>query len=156
MLGYCHLPRSVGANGARDADDGGAPHRVKLQTRAYIAKARESLASAESELSARRFSSSGSRAYYAAFQAAVALLIENGIKPRGNSWEHKHVLSEFSGKLIRRRKVVPSKFKGTLSALLELRIVADYKVRPLSRREAAEMRREAGALVTHAVEQLGD
>lgn len=129
---------------------------MRAHTSAYIAKARESLATAEAELSAGRYSSSGSRAYYAAFQAAVALLIEGDVKPRGNSWEHKHVLSEFSGKLIRRRKNVPSRFKGTLSTLLELRIVADYKVRSLSRREAEEMHREAGDLVRHAVEQLGD
>jgi uncharacterized protein (UPF0332 family) len=129
---------------------------MRPEVRAYLVKARESLAAAEGELSGRRYNSSGSRAYYAAFQAAVALLIENSTKPRGNSWEHKYVLSEFSGKLIRRRKVVPTRFKGTLSALLEMRIVADYKERPLSRREALEMHREAADLVRHAVEQLGD
>ncbi len=129
---------------------------MRPAVRAYLVKARASLAAAETELSGRRYSSSGSRAYYAAFQAAVALLIENGTKPRGNSWEHKYVLSEFSGKLIRRQKAVPGRFKGTLSSLLELRIVADYKERPLSRREALEMHREAADLVRHAEKQLGD
>lgn len=129
---------------------------MRPEVQAYLVKAQESLAAAEAELAGGRYNSSGSRAYYAAFQAAVALLIENGTSPRGNSWEHKYVLSEFSGKLIRRRKVIPAQFKGTLSALIELRIVADYKERSLSRREGLEMHREAAELVRAAAQQLGD
>lgn len=128
---------------------------MKTEVETYLLKARQSLAAAESEIANGRYNSSGSRAYYAAFQAAVALLIENGTSPRGNSWEHKYVLSEFSGTLITRRNVVPDRFKGSLSTLLELRIVADYKERSLSRREALEMHREAAELVRAAAEQLG-
>lgn len=124
--------------------------------RGYLEKARESLAAAGDGLTAQRYNSSGSRAYYAAFQAAVALLIEVGTRARGSSWEHKYVLSQFSAKLIGQRKIIPARFKGTLSALLELRIVADYKDRSLSRREAIEMHSEATDLVNAVAERLGD
>src|SRR5439155_542520 len=89
---------------------------VRCSTR--LRKARENLASAEADLSAGRLNSAASRAYYAAFQAAVAALIEQGISPRGESWDHKFVISEFSGKLIRRRKVVSGRLTGTLDVLL--------------------------------------
>lgn len=129
---------------------------MKPEVATYLHKARQSLAAAASEIANGRYNSSGSRAYYAAFQAAVALLIEYGTRPRGNSWEHKYVLSEFSGRLIARRNVLPDRFKGSLSTLLELRIVADYKERSLSRQEALDMHLEAAELVQAAAEQLGD
>ena len=117
---------------------------------AYLRKARENLASAEADLSAGRLNSAASRAYYAAFQAAVAALIERGISPRGESWDHKFVISEFSGKLIRRRKVVSGRLTGTLDVLLQRRLRADYRPAALGRREASDSSRKA----TEFVQQL--
>lgn len=92
----------------------------------YLAKARESLASAEADFGAGRYNSCANRSYYAAFQAAVAVLITHGIGRRGRSWDHKHVIAEFSGRLVR-RKVVQGELKGYLRELLEARLVADYR-----------------------------
>ena len=112
---------------------------------AYLRKARESLASAEADFEAGRFNSAANRAYYASFQAAVAALTEQGVGPRGASWDHKFVISEFSGKLVRRRKIMPARFRGVLDSLLTARLFADYRAdgigRGTARRAVAEARR---------------
>jgi uncharacterized protein (UPF0332 family) len=123
---------------------------VRPESRDYLAKSRESLASAEADLVAGRFNSAASRAYYASFQAAIAVLIEHGIRPRGRSWEHRFVMSEFSGKLIARRKVVSSALAGKLELLLTTRLAADYGQRGVSRRYAGRSVQQARAFVQQA------
>jgi uncharacterized protein (UPF0332 family) len=121
------------------------------EAEAFLRKARESLASAETDLAAERLNSATNRAYYAAFQSAVATLIEHGIRPRGASWDHKYVISQFSGKLVRRRKAVPASYQGVLDSLLTARLFADYRSgsigRKTARRSVAEARRLVGELV---------
>jgi uncharacterized protein (UPF0332 family) len=123
---------------------------VRPESKDYLAKSRESLASAEADLEAGRFNSAASRAYYASFQAAIAALIEYGIRPRGRSWEHRFVMSEFSGKLIARRKVVSSALGGKLELLLTTRLAADYGQRGVSRRYAGRSVQQARAFVQQA------
>ena len=117
------------------------------ETEAFLRKARESLASAEADVRAGRSNSAANRAYYAAFQTSVAILIENGIRPRGDAWDHRFVISQVSGKLIRRRKVLPALLKGKLDRLLKLRLVADYREASVSRGDAKEALREARQVV---------
>ena len=121
------------------------------EAEAYLAKAHESLASAEADLAAGRFNSATNRAYYAAFQGAVAALIEQGVRPRGASWDHKYVISQFSAKLVRRRKLVSASYQGVLDSLLTARLFADYRPssigRVTARRSVAEGRRLVDALV---------
>jgi hypothetical protein len=59
-------------------------------------------------------------------------------------------MSEFSGKLVARRKVVPSELGGKLELLLTTRLVADYGQDNVSRREASRSVRQAGAFVLQA------
>ena len=120
----------------------------------YMAKSRESLASANADLETGRYNSAANRAYYAAFQAAVALLIENGVRPHGGSWEHKFVMGEFSGTLVRRRKIIPSQHRGVLERLLESRVRADYRAESISRSDARRLVREAMALSREAERAL--
>src|SRR3990170_160749 len=80
---------------------------------------------------------------YAAFQAAVALLVAFDIRPKRNSWEHKFVHAQLSGKLIVRRKAFPAKFRTTLVRLLDTRVVADYRPQPVKRSDAQKAVREA-------------
>lgn len=117
------------------------------EAEAYLAKARESLASAEADLQTRRFNSAANRAYYAAFQAAVAALIQQGVRPRGASWDHKFVIAEFSGKLVRRRKLVPAKYRRVLDPLLTTRLFADYRADGIVRGTAHRSVSEARGLV---------
>ena len=123
---------------------------MQAESPLFLSKARESLASAEADLQAGRFNSAANRAYYAAFQASISLLIEHGIRPRGRSWEHRFVMSEFSGKLVVRRKVAPSELGGKLELLLTARLVADYGQDNVSRREASRLVHQAGAFVLQA------
>ena len=116
---------------------------MQAESRLFLAKARESLASAEADLEAGRFNSAANRSYYAAFQVAISLLIRHGIVPRGRSWEHRFVMSEFSGKLVARRKVVSAQLGGKLELLFTIRLVADYDQDSVRGRQASRSVREA-------------
>jgi uncharacterized protein (UPF0332 family) len=127
---------------------------VTPEADAYLAKAKESLASAEADLEAGRFNSAANRAYYAAFQASVAMLIEHGIRPRGFAWDHRFVIGQFSGKLITRRKVVPARLTGTLDVLLKRRLRADYRPAAVSQRETRDSNAKAADLLKTLSEKL--
>ena len=92
---------------------------------AFLAKAEESLASAEDDFAKARYNSCARNAYYAAFQAAVAALIGDGIQPEGR-WEHYFVQARLAGILIRRRKLFPAAFASLLSESFKIRAAADY------------------------------
>jgi uncharacterized protein (UPF0332 family) len=112
----------------------------------FLRKARESLASAKADVRAKRYNSAANRAYYACFQAAVAALIENGVRP-SHDWEHRFVASEFSGKLIKRRKLFASEFSSTLSELFDTRVTADYEAEAISAKHALRAMDRAERLV---------
>lgn len=97
----------------------------------YLRKGRESLASAQADVRAKRYNSAANRAYYAAFQAAVAALITNDIHATEN-WEHQFVASQFSGKLIKRRKLISPGLRDVLEKLFDIRVDADYRPDPVS------------------------
>ena len=113
----------------------------------YLAKASESLASARADARARRYNSAANRAYYAAFQAAVAALIDAGVRPANDDWSHRFVMGQFSGKLIRRRKLLPSALRSTLGALFDRRVTADYSAEDVSARDAGDSVKRADRLV---------
>lgn len=120
----------------------------------YLAKAKESLAAADADLAAGRYNAATSRAYYAAFQASVAMLIENGIRPRGDAWDHRFVISQFSGKLIGRRKIVPARYRGSLDRLLKARLLADYRPASVSKHDARNYVAEGKQFVRAIIESL--
>jgi uncharacterized protein (UPF0332 family) len=99
----------------------------------YLRKARESLASASADVRAKRYNSAANRAYYAAFQAAVAALIHWRVRSVDTKWEHRFVSEEFSSKLIRRRKVFGGELADTLNRLFSIRLIGDYRDVDVSR-----------------------
>lgn len=113
----------------------------------YLAKASESLASARADVRARRYNSAANRAYYAAFQAAVAALIRAGLRPTNDDWSHRFVMSQFSGKLIRRRKLLSAALRSTLGELFDRRVTADYSAEDVSAGDARGAVKRAGRLV---------
>ena len=117
----------------------------------WLAKAKECLASAEADFAAGRHNSVANRAYYAAFHAGIAALIHAGVRPRGMAWEHRFVFSEFSGKLVKRRKVFASSFSRTLQVLYNWRVVADYRAEDVSRRLARAAVSNASAFVAEVL-----
>ncbi|MBA2596750.1 MAG: HEPN domain-containing protein [Chloroflexia bacterium] len=103
----------------------------------YLRKAADSLAGAESECANRRFSNCANRAYYAAFQAAIAALVRARIRSRpGGQWPHAFVQAEFAGKLINRNRRYPAPLRSILPDLQILRTRADYHSDAISEIEA--------------------
>lgn len=121
----------------------------------YLRKARESLASAKADARARRYNSAANRAYYAAFQAAVAALIFYRVRSAGTEWQHRFVAEEFSGKLIRRRKEFGSSLRSALPRLFQLRIKADYELNEVSQLAATSAVDRAGELVDAVANRIG-
>jgi uncharacterized protein (UPF0332 family) len=113
----------------------------------YLRKARESLASAEADVAAGRYNSTANRAYYAAFQAAIAALIHNDIRPAERGWQHKFVTNQFSSKLVRRRKVLPSALVAKLEDLFRIRVIGDYESKDVSKEDAQSNSKDAAVFV---------
>jgi uncharacterized protein (UPF0332 family) len=115
----------------------------------YVAKARENLASTESEWTFGRYNSCARSAYYACFHAAIAALIQASLAPPDPSqgWGHDWVQAQFVGQLIQRRKVYPASLRRTLTDLLNLRHRADYRLVHVSRRDAQRAVRDAQVFV---------
>src|SRR6266446_10660300 len=67
-----------------------------------------------------------SRAYYAAFHAAIALLLaRTDYRSKGDEWSHDQVQAQLNTQLIRRRKLLDAKWKSTLLHLFNYRRCAD-------------------------------
>src|SRR3990172_5250648 len=118
------------------------------ESQLFLDKARESLASAHADFAAGRFNSCANRAYYAAFQAAIAALIHAGVQGREDIWSHRFVMSECSSTLVRRIHLLPSSLSSALNALMEKRNVADYESRSVSKQESRRSLRRAGEIVS--------
>lgn len=114
---------------------------------AYIRKAAESLAGAQSEYDNGRFNNSANRAYYAAFQAAISALIRDGIWRNDGNWPHAFVQSEFIGRPINRRHRYPTELRGTLADLQRYRHRADCRHTSITRSDASTAVRRSSAFV---------
>jgi uncharacterized protein (UPF0332 family) len=124
------------------------------ERRAYLTKARESLTSAEVDYAAARYNSCANRVYYACFQAAVAALLAEGLRPANprGEWSHEFVQSQFNGLLIGRRKRYPVTLRRILRDTIEVREKADYTPAAVSARVAERVLRAAQSFV-HAIEE---
>ena len=120
---------------------------VDRDAEAYMNKATESLTGAQSEFDSERFNNSANRSYYAAFQAAICALLRDGIRRGDDKWPHTFVQSEFSGRLVNRRRRYPSQFGGTLAELQRLRHRADYRGATIGRSDARNALRLSGEFV---------
>jgi uncharacterized protein (UPF0332 family) len=116
---------------------------------AFLDRARESLAGAESEYVNDRYNNSANRSYYAVFQAAIYALLAAGIRPAGavDHWGHDYVQAQFVGQLINRRKRYPADLRNTLEQNYRLREAADYRRDPVSEVRAARAARRAETFV---------
>ena len=91
-----------------------------------MAKATESLQTAESEFANGRYNSCANRCYYACFQAAIAALLREGIRPCGQ-WSHQFVQAQLVGVLINQRHRYDAQLRRVLSDNQSLRDKADYR-----------------------------
>jgi uncharacterized protein (UPF0332 family) len=117
---------------------------------AYLEKATESLIGAESEYANRRYNNCANRCYYAMFQAAVAALIAAGIRPADvkEQWGHDFVQAQFSGMLVRRRKLYSSDLVSMLPHVAQIRLLADYDAETISQTLAERALWKAKTLVS--------
>ncbi len=100
----------------------------------FSAKAKENLTAAQICFENGLYNACTNRAYYAALHAAVAALAHRGIKR--DKINHGQVQADFSGDLIKRRKVYPAKFRSYLYDMQLVRNKADYSADNISRKRA--------------------
>ena len=91
----------------------------------YLAKASESLLTAESEFANGRYNSCADRCYYACFLAAIAALLREEIRP-ARQWSHAFVQAQFVGVLMNQRKRYDPQLRRVLADNQSLRDKADY------------------------------
>src|SRR3712207_2790846 len=120
----------------------------------YLAKASESLLSAESEFVNGRYNSCANRCYYACFQAAIVALLQEGIRPHGQQWSHEYVHAQFVGVLINQRKRYDPDLRRVLADNQSLRELADYRPELVTATQASRALRRSRTFVT-AVRQRG-
>lgn len=114
----------------------------------FLAKAQSNLLAAERDRSHRAFDPCVSRAYFAAFQAAIAALLALAdYRRRGQYWDHGEVAAEFTRRLIRQHKIFAGEIASTLDDLKSRRHQADYSPLALSEKVAQRMLDKARRLV---------
>ena len=123
---------------------------------AYLDKAIEGLAGAESEYANNRYNNCANRCYYAMFQAAIAALIVAGIRPAGvrAQWEHEFVQARFAGVLVKRRKLYRAELVAAFDPVQAARLAADYSLSSVSNKEAGRGLDRARMFVTDVKEKL--
>jgi uncharacterized protein (UPF0332 family) len=124
---------------------------------AYLAKARQNLAAAELALRSGHYDACCSRTYYAAFQAALAALWVEGIRPvreADRTLSHAAVKGEWAGRLVYRRKLYPAELRVMLERLYEWRLKADYGTEHVPERTARGAVLRARQLVTSVEQKL--
>jgi uncharacterized protein (UPF0332 family) len=123
---------------------------VAAEHLAYLDKAIESLAGAESEFANRRYNNCANRCYYAMFQAAIAALITAGIRSPSvkGQWDHAFVQAQFSGVLIARRKLYPSDLGTSFAEVTQRRLTADYGVLAVNEKVAERAVQKARRFVS--------
>jgi uncharacterized protein (UPF0332 family) len=119
----------------------------------YLAKATESLQTAESEFANGRYNSCANRCYYACFQAALAALLREGIRPRGQ-WSHEFVQAQLVGVLINQRKHYDRELRRVLADNQILRDQADYRPELVTATQASRALRRSRLFVA-AIRQRG-
>ncbi len=95
----------------------------------YLAKADQCLAGAALAVARGQYNNAANRAYYAAYQAAIAALRAAGVGPPSpRYWAHDFVLREYCRTLACEGGAYPVQSGTTLKALLDERLKADYEV----------------------------
>lgn len=81
-----------------------------------------------------------SRSYYAAFHAAIALLLaKTPYHRKGETWNHAAVQGALNQHLIRGQKVIDNRFRSLLPDLLLWRHTADYEAQKIGEKRAGRL-----------------
>jgi len=102
----------------------------------FLEKAKENLSDAEDAFKNGRYNACGNRAYFASYQAAIALLVRSGTQlPSKLDFKHSWMQANFVTNFIKRKKVFSSSFSNHLNDLRS-REIADYRPESLSKKDA--------------------
>jgi len=121
----------------------------------YLAKARNSLRTAQSAFERGDCDSCASRAYFAVFHAEIAALLKL-TEFRQNRWGHDQVQAEFNRRLIRSRKLFPASLRLIHNDLMGRRHIADYTDQYVSIRTAERCLSKAAEMVATIAGALGE
>jgi uncharacterized protein (UPF0332 family) len=100
----------------------------------YLVKAEQCLAGAQLAVDHGQYNNAANRAYYAAFQAAIAVLAAAGvIPPTPRYWSHDFVLREYCRRAVPRGAAFLPGSASALKALQDERLKADYETELLGR-----------------------
>ncbi len=92
------------------------------------------------------YDAAANRAYYAAFQAAVAALAQHGLTK--DRLDHEWVQSQTSIRLIRQAKICPDKIKSYLSKMQSVRNIADYEPKSIGKKVARRQISKAEEMIS--------
>lgn len=113
----------------------------------YLTTAREALAAAERNLTARAYRSAVHEAYYAAFYAATAALATRGLHYK----RHSAVVANFNRLFVYEDKLFEAEMAGRLQRLLDVRLQFDYEPIPAEESAAEAALSAASAFVAEVV-----
>ena len=93
-----------------------------------------------------RYDSAASRAYYAIFRAAIALLEQYGdVRP---GWNHGRLARMLEQRMVHTNTLLASEDVRELEEVYALRLIADYRDRRLSSQETQVVMERANRFVT--------
>ena len=119
-----------------------------MSYQSWLDKANENLAAAQLCFDHGHFNACANRLYYAMFQAGIAAMVKHGLLQPNAQVGHDWLQANFSGQLIKHRKVFPAKFRSYLSEAYLLRVVADYEMRPAGKDNVSRQFKKAKEFVT--------
>jgi uncharacterized protein (UPF0332 family) len=117
-------------------------------------QAAESIQTAESECANGRYNSCANRYYYACFQAAIAALLGEGIRARGQ-WSHAFVQGQCVGVCINQRHLYDAELRRGLADNQYLREKADYRPELVSATQASRALRRPRTFVAAVLQRGG-
>jgi uncharacterized protein (UPF0332 family) len=99
------------------------------------------------------FNACANRAYYEAFQAAVAVLAHFKLI-QVKRIEHRAIQGLFNSELVHKRKIFPNHLKSCLSVLQDLRDIADYEGQMVSKSKATVQLRLAKEFIDSILQEI--
>jgi uncharacterized protein (UPF0332 family) len=119
----------------------------------FLNKAEENLKIAQISFENECYNACATRAYFSAFQVAIAALAHKGCLAKGKN-DHAFVNSEFNLRLIKRQKIYPAKFRTYLPNMQAERNVADYSEQNISKKVAYKLLSQATEMIGFVEKEL--
>ena len=114
----------------------------------FLEKAHEALQVAQLALEQRCPNSAANRAYYAAYHATRAALVDAHVSGANEKWGHEAIQARISRLTREGKRGLPSRLGAELARLRMIRDIADYEQRMVSLRQARDVVKTATEFVS--------